>query len=878
MHDKKNRFLRAFFPLILLIIALCQLALAQDIEKLQDQLALSKSDTAKATVLARLAEAELQNDRLEEALEHASQGYRLSQKHQFYNGIVGSARVLGKIEMIKRQFPASLDYYLKAMQAVERGGNDPNQKVDLNIDIGNLYQNWDANDKATDHYVKALEIAEEVNDEALQIKILQVIGYARLRVNDYKEAMKYFQEVAEYYQVKNDLHNYALSLKRLSDISLQAKKYEEALDYNVQILGIKRAQNDKEGESHFLNEIGVIYKQLGKDDLALKHFEEALKINRDNNLDKEASISMLINVGVIYQRNREFDRALDSFNEVLDIRKQIGEPVGIANAHIYLASIYQGLGDLPRARNHIQKSIDMAEKGGDRRLMEKGYRKLAEIYEATGSNKKALHAYRRFVELRDEVIEQERKYQEELLQRQLEAEKKEKELKLLLKDQEVSKLSVEKLQVEADRKEQELALLQRDKDLLERDRRLKEATLRAQELQKEQALQALELAKRKLDAEQKDKEITLLNKNKRIQELALKQKELQDKEQAKAIQLLEREKELQDVKLEEEKTMRKFGIGIIVLIVAVLILIIAGYIGKQKANRKLADQNEKIQKQKEQIEASANQLREASIEINQQKEELEEKNASMTASIRYAKRIQNAILPPPEVLNKHFAEHFVIYRPKDMVSGDFYWFTHAKPYSFIAAVDCTGHGVPGAFMSMIGNTLLNQIVKEKKIYQPNKILEELHNGVREALKQRDSTNVDGMDVCLCRIEHGEGDIVNVEYSGAKCPLLFVSDGEVVMLEADRKSIGGWQKEKVHTFSNHKTQLQKGSMVYLTTDGYIDAANGDRRRLGSKKLREIVRNEAYHDIQTQLQRLEETLDTHQKDADQRDDITLIGVRL
>lgn len=272
------------------------------------------------------------------------------------------------------------------------------------------------------------------------------------------------------------------------------------------------------------------------------------------------------------------------------------------------------------------------------------------------------------------------------------------------------------------------------------------------------------------------------------------------------------------------------------------------------------------------------------------------KNKHITDSIRYAQTIQKAILPTVGRIKREFLDAFVLYRPKDIVSGDYYWFLKlegdelnrnsiSNPFTesltFIAAIDCTGHGVPGGFMSMIGNTLLNQIVTQKHIYTPSEILDTLNNGIIRALRQESKTNDDGMDVCLCVIEKSGTDKDKVTFCGAKRPLWYMPYGgkKLEELKGSNKSIGGYYPKKLQkSFDEHVLELEKGSLLYLTTDGYADQNNVGGKKLGKLQLMEIIEKNASKAMLDQKGQLEETLDTYQDKAAQRDDITIIGLRI
>lgn len=264
-------------------------------------------------------------------------------------------------------------------------------------------------------------------------------------------------------------------------------------------------------------------------------------------------------------------------------------------------------------------------------------------------------------------------------------------------------------------------------------------------------------------------------------------------------------------------------------------------------------------------------------------EVIQEKNKSITDSIRYSQTMQNAFLPSVREM-MDLGDHFVFYRPRDIVSGDFYWILNLPRQNklFVAAVDCTGHGVPGSFMSIVGATLLNEIVAMKHVYEPNQILEELNQGVITTLNQHDEgadSNDDGMDVCLCVMEKGEDDTTSITFCGAKNDLLFVRKGstELEYLHGDNKLIGGMQK-KGKVFTNKKVDLQKGDCIYLATDGFVDQHNAYRQKYGSLNLRDLLVEIAPLPMGDQYSMLEKTFENHQGQMEQRDDVTVLGIKL
>lgn len=288
------------------------------------------------------------------------------------------------------------------------------------------------------------------------------------------------------------------------------------------------------------------------------------------------------------------------------------------------------------------------------------------------------------------------------------------------------------------------------------------------------------------------------------------------------------------------------------------------------------------EKEKQKILAEQNDMLEAQVkertaEIVEQKKVIEEKNKDITDSIRYAKKIQDAMLPEHEFVAQLFPENFILFRPKDIVSGDFYWIANENGYRFIAVADCTGHGVPGALMSMTGDNLLNQMVIERKLESPASILNELDVAVRKSLKQdRSGTeSKDGMDVALCRFNADGRELV---YAGANRPLWIVRSGGLLEFKAFKQSIGGLHPEGSN-FREEKISLQKNDMIYLLSDGYADQFGGPQgKKFMSRKLKELLTSIANDKLSEQKAILDARLDEWRGELTQVDDILVIGIRI
>ncbi len=265
------------------------------------------------------------------------------------------------------------------------------------------------------------------------------------------------------------------------------------------------------------------------------------------------------------------------------------------------------------------------------------------------------------------------------------------------------------------------------------------------------------------------------------------------------------------------------------------------------------------------------------------------KNTHITDSIRYAQTIQQAVLPIEQELKQYFEEYFVIFRPKDIVSGDFYWSTELKTETehtiFVAVVDCTGHGVPGAFMSMLGHAFLNEAVAQQHLTNPAEILEWLNEEIKTSLRQEQKANADGMDISLCVIDKGQvannsEENIKITYCGAKRPLFYVlPSNDLEIVKGNRRSIGGYsRKKKYNKFESDELLLPKRTMLYLFSDGYTDQSNKEGTKLGTPNLLKQLPSLASFSASEQKQKLIDLLDNHQLDTPQRDDITFMGIRL
>lgn len=342
--------------------------------------------------------------------------------------------------------------------------------------------------------------------------------------------------------------------------------------------------------------------------------------------------------------------------------------------------------------------------------------------------------------------------------------------------------------------------------------------------------------------------------------------------------------QLGDERKKREQSQRIIWILLIILGIVVILLLVVFLISRKiikqrnqiaSANTALGEKNHQLEEKNQEIAEKNQEIAEKNQEITDQMMALALKNKETEDSIRAAEVIQKSILPSQQQFKNYFKEYFIIYRPKDIVSGDFYWMVKAGRYTFIAVVDCTGHGVPGAFMSMIGNSLLNDIVIKQAIFDPAEILDDLQMALFARLG---SDNQDGMDICLVRIESLEEEKKTVLFCGAKRPLFIYKNNKLENIKGIRKGIGGVEQNSDKEFKNSELILEQGDALYLTTDGYVDTPGPDRRSFGTRRLLKLLDESATESMEAQKQTLLKNLEDYQQNEEARDDLTFIGLRI
>lgn len=276
------------------------------------------------------------------------------------------------------------------------------------------------------------------------------------------------------------------------------------------------------------------------------------------------------------------------------------------------------------------------------------------------------------------------------------------------------------------------------------------------------------------------------------------------------------------------------------------------------------------------IDSDITKIKKAEQEIIKQRDELQLKNKHIANSINYAKRIQEAMLPTEKIFEENFSNHFILYKPRDIVSGDFYWAEKFDDKLIYAVADCTGHGVPGAMVSMLGISLLNKITTQDFNLTASEILEQLRIEVKRMLKQTGENYLeskDGMDIALCVIDK---DTLKLQYSGAYNSLYIFRKNELIEIKANKQPIGIYAKEK--KFTNHEFQLQKNDILYSFSDGFSDQFSMKNEKYKIKRFKNLLINEAHNALHKQKEILENELSEWKGDSEQIDDIVVVGIKI
>ncbi len=564
-----------------------------------------------------------------------------------------------------------------------------------------------------------------------------------------------------------------------------------------------------------LNSIAQIYWNHNQNEKAVSYYLKSLTLNEK--LRNENGISMINNnLGLLYTDVGKYNEALSCFQKTLNYRKTFrGKSDGLSSTYLNIAMVYINLGNYEEAAKQLEESLKYARENNDTERMRSCFGTLSEVYEKAGFPDKAAANFKLYKEYNDLL----------------------------------NKKTEEKFEA---------------------------ADLRATKAENERLRNSIELLKKQNELRDSLKLSTGENKT-LFDNLTDAEKKAEYYKKDAQVKQLENEK-----KLESRKKVITFILTAVAFLVILIIILLRYNRQKAEANRKLEYKNVEILQQREEILQQRDNLEDAFGRIAKQNEdlvvantEIAKKNHNITESINYALLIQKAVLTKATKLNSIFPDSFILYKPRDIVSGDFYWHTRIDDKILVAAVDCTGHGVPGAFLSMAGNELLNRIVDVNKITDPDKIIHEMDKGIREILHQDISDNDDGMDLSMVYFDLK---IKKMYFSGAVNPIFIIENDEVAIIPGNKYSVGGLIFEKVSKkFETTEISYTDDTIIYMFSDGFQDQLNPENGRFSVHAFKNLLFSIHKEPFEKQKELLNEAHLKWQNGGKQTDDILVMGLK-
>lgn len=575
--------------------------------------------------------------------------------------------------------------------------------------------------------------------------------------------------------------------------------------------------------------LGKIAYKKGETSAALTHFSEALeifeKIKYENGLP-----GLYINIAILYDEQNNFKQAIDFYQKALEAALKIDDPSSVASAYTNMGGIYALQNDFKKAIECLEKAIDIKKQLGNKKGLAVAYNNLGATYYQMQDLAKALvqfqSAYDMYIEMDDAI------------------------------GIFPACNNIGSVLLETGKPKEALPYFEKGYDIAVKLNSVSKRVVSLENLTL--AYKALGDFTKAVDCciQCSGLKDTLYNKEQTEITAELQTKFATEKKQ--------QENEILNLQVKSESFVKTIFIIVAGFLLVLAFFIFRGLRQKQKVNIALEEKNKIIEEQKQTVE--------------HQKHIVEEQNKDITDSIKYAERIQTAILPPEQMWNTLLPQSFVFYKPKDILSGDFYWIEQKGDLIFVAAADCTGHGVPGALISIVNYNLLNKAVLEKDLNNPADILNYVNQQLTVALHQtfQESSVKDGMDISLCVINTKT---LELNYSGANNPIYILQNKELTQHNADKFPVGAFVDEQVPSFTSKQIQLQKNDLIYLFSDGYADQFGGEKgKKFKYKQLKDILVE--YQDLPLNKQRsiLEERFINWKGKLEQVDDVLVIGIRV
>ncbi len=675
---------------------------------------------------------------------------------------------------------------------------------------------------------------------------------------DSSKSRLYF-ELSQLYENKNDSlflkHlNTALGLAKKTDYAhaliwcndelgyyhRQKAQYGKALQAHLNALKLAEKINYTEYLPRINNNIGVVYRRLDEYNSAVDYHLKALKY-AEKYSDKRSLMYAQNSLGNIFNLMKQYDQAMKYFNMALTNAEKSKNYRSLAINYNNIGEVYEHKGNLDLALKHYFKSLEYNQKNNSKRGIAICYDCIGSVFAQQESYDKAINYFKKAIDLNTQMGDH--FYVAVSLLNTGEA-----YMQINVFDKAKNYLT----------KALNLAKEIGSKSII------RDANKFLSKLYEKMQQPAKAYSYYKKYITYKDSIFNEIN-SKNISKL---QTLYETEKQRKEIAILEQEK-IQRVKANQLKTIILAALSLAFLILAALVIVLyRANIVKRNSNLKLATQSKLITDKNQELEI--------------QKKELEITNNKITDSLLYAQKIQYALLPGRKVLNDLFRDYFIIYHPLSVVSGDFYWAGEFDNKVIFTAVDCTGHGVPGAMMSMLGNSYLNETIRKPHIQHASQILDEMRSMIIASLHQQGipGESKDGMEMSLCIYDKKTKQL---EFSGAHISIYILQKNKqkenfkLIELKGDRMPVGYYRK--MGPYTDHTITINPEDKIYLFTDGFIDQFGGKRgRRFQSKNFRKLLTDNAHKSMKEQKNILDETLISWKDGHEQIDDVLVMGIQL
>ncbi len=716
--------------------------------------------------------------------------------------------------------------------------------IELHNNVAKKYMDIGDNKKALEECEIALVYSENNSFKIPRSETFNVIGLIYLDLNKYELSIANFNESLKIRRQANDIKGIGGSLNNIGLVHYYKNDYESAIEFFKKSLKISQENDNKDFASNTLNNIGVLYKIKGDYIEAIKCYNESMQLNTDRGKEEENS-TCFSNIGGIYLTQGNVDKAIEYYQKCLVIEQKNNKIKKIANTFNSIAICYERKGKENKATEYHHKALSIFKEINDKMGISMALSNLGSMQQDIGdslidSNKKmGVFHYEKAMENYNQSLSISTQINNlssiALNQHNLG------HIYLRLKDY---KKAIEKGEISREINNSIGAVEDIEKDY---------SLLYLAYKEDKQFEKSLEMYENYMSIKDSIKgEEFLFEVQRQEYEFQFNKKQ----ELAKAEQNKKDE-------LSKEASDKKNIILIAFLSFSILVIVFSLFVIKRlkhtkKQNKIINQQSEVVEKQKVKV-------------INAYKQ-LETKNKEVVDSIVYANRIQTAILPREKMIKETLKDAFILYKPKDIVAGDFYWIEKRKDTILFAAADSTGHGVPGAIVSVICNYALNRSLKEFNLIKPGEILDKTREIVVSEFERSDEQVKDGMDIALCSLKGNQ-----LHYAGANNPLWIIRDNELMVIPSDRQPIAKTEKEK--PFKTNEITVQPGDTLYIFSDGYSDQFGGGKgKKLKTQPFKSLllsIQDKSMHDQKTIL---EDFFEKWKGELEQVDDVCIIGFRI